>query len=93
MFEKIKKHQRALLVLLIVICMGIILVGGLCYVQKLQRNLEENAVQNVMTVTVQQRQAFDNFISGERERLHSYADFFARGGTDPEDIQHQLTCL
>ncbi|MDE7261287.1 MAG: response regulator [Oscillospiraceae bacterium] len=92
MFEKIKKHQRYVLVVLIVICMAIILVGGLRYVANLRENLLENAIQSVMTVTKQQQQAIDNFISEDRNRLHSFADYFARmEGNGPEVFQDQLT--
>ncbi len=92
MVEKIKQHQRMLLITLIIICMGIIVAGGLRYVENLRRNLRDHAIQNVMTVTVQQQQAFDNFISGDQERLHSYAEFFAKSEYDsPEDIQTHLT--
>ena len=92
MMEKIQKHQRALLVLLIVVCMGIILCGGLYYVDTLRSNLQAHAIQNVMTVTAQQQQAFDNFISGDQERLHSFAEYFSRTDhSDAREIQRQLT--
>lgn len=58
--------------------MGIILVGGVRYVESLRSNLSVQAVQNVLAVTKQQRQAFDTFIAGDRERLHSFAEYFAR---------------
>ena len=88
-----KKNQRKRiwLVILIVICMGIILIGGLGYVNRLRNNLRENAIQNVMTVTVQQQQAIDNFITGDRERLHSFADFYSvTNDIDAEEVWRQL---
>jgi len=92
MVEKIKQHQRMLLIALIIICMGVIVAGGLRYVEKLRNNLRDHAIQNVMTVTVQQQQAFDNFIFGDQERLHSYAEFFSNSEYDkPEEIQKHLT--
>jgi len=92
MFRGIKKNQRSFLVVLIVICMGIILAGGVRYVETLRNNLQENAIQNVMTVTMQQQQAFDNFAAGDRERLHSFAEYFSRNShNDVDEIQHQLT--
>ena len=82
MVAKVRNNQRLWLVLLIVICMGIILAGGLGYLSSLRVNLSEQAVQNVLAVTAQQQQAFDNFIAGDRERLHSYAGYFARNDSD-----------
>ncbi len=91
MIEKIKKYQRSMLIILIVICMGIILIGGIGYVEMLQKNLQNQAIQNVMTVTKQQRQAFDNFISGDQERLHSYTEYFADiDDSNQEEIQQVL---
>jgi len=92
MIETIKKHQRTLLVALLVVCMGIIVSGGLHYMDKLRDNLGDHAIQNVMTVTVQQQQAFDSFISGDQERLHSFAEYFSNyPHNGPEDIQQMLT--
>jgi len=92
MIETIKKHQRALLVTLLVICMGIIIVGGLRYMDGLRSNLGDHAIQNVMTVTVQQQQAFDSFISGDQERLHSFAEYFSNyPHNGPGEIQQMLT--
>lgn len=92
MIEKIKKNQRLLLVIVIVLCMGTILAGGSYYVETLRKNLQNQAIQNVLGVTMQQQQAFDNFVSGDRERLHSYAEFFSESKPDaPDEIQKQLT--
>ncbi|MCM1189178.1 MAG: response regulator [bacterium] len=90
MIEKIKKYQRALLISLIVVCIGIILIGGIRYIEMLRGNLQDNAIQNIMTVTTQHRQAFDNFISADQERLHSYAEYFSANDIAPEDILLQL---
>ncbi|MBD5133181.1 MAG: response regulator [Clostridiales bacterium] len=92
MAGKVKKNQRAWLVLLIVACLGAILIGGIYYVTALRGGLADQAVQNVLTVTLQQQQAFDNFISQDQERLHSFAEFFSRnehGGA--EEVCRQLT--
>ncbi|MDE7243347.1 MAG: response regulator [Oscillospiraceae bacterium] len=43
-----------------------------------------------MTVTKQQQQAFDMFISGDLERLHSFADYFAGSDNNPREIQRLL---
>ena len=92
MREKVKKYRQLGLILPIIFCMGIIVYGGINYISQLRRNLTGQAIQNVLTVTHQQQQAFDNFISGDRERLHGIADFFARSGyTAPEEVRHQLT--
>lgn len=37
--------------------------------------MTNQAIQNVLTVTRQQ-QSFDSFAAADRERLHSYANFF-----------------
>ncbi len=92
MIKKVRRHQRLVLIILIIVCMGIIMVGGVHYVEQLRDNLQNHAIQNVMTVTLQQQQALDSFISGDRERLHSFAKYFS--GSDhnnPEEIQRQLT--
>ncbi len=92
MLKKIKKHERTLLVILIVICIGIVFAEGAYYLRKLERNLQEDAIHDVMTVTVQQQQAFDTFIFGDQERLHSYAQFFSANDhiNAAEDIQMHL---
>jgi len=92
MVEEIRKHQRLILVILIVICIGVILAGGFRYLQKLRDNLENNAIQDVMNVTLQQNQAFNSFISSDREQLHGYTEYFAQHAqSSPEEIQKQLT--
>ncbi|MBD5160434.1 MAG: response regulator [Oscillibacter sp.] len=92
MLEQIKKKQRLWLIALIIVCMAVIVIGGTRYVTLLQNNLREQSIQNVLAVTKQQRQAFDTFIEGDRERLHSFAEFFVDNGhTNPEEIQVLLT--
>lgn len=91
MIKKGKKNQRSFLVILIVICMGVILIGGIHYVASLRSNLTNQSIQNVRAVTMQQQQAFDNFISGDRERLHSYAEYFSQIHSDHwEELQKHL---
>lgn len=82
MLQKWRINQRRYLTLVIVICMGTILAGGIYYVSSLRKDLTNQAIQNVLTVTQQQQQAFDNFISGDRERLHSFAEYFAQDNSD-----------
>jgi len=72
------RNQRLCLIFLLAVCMGIITAGGLRYMSTLQTNLTNQAIANVMTVTQQQQQALDNFISGDRERIHSYAEYFSK---------------
>ena len=90
MTKKIKKYQQSLLVILIVICIGIIMIGGINYVKYLQHNLQDNAIQNLMTVTIQQQQDFDKFLADDRRRLHGYADFLTRNSVNPDDIRQLL---
>ena len=89
---KIKKNQQSLIILLIALCMGFILLGGVKYVGKLRSGLHESAAQNLMTVTAQQQQSFDTFIEKDREQVHAFAEFFSGNGIcDPETIRHLLT--
>ncbi|MDE5825914.1 MAG: response regulator, partial [Lachnospiraceae bacterium] len=91
MVEKIKKHQRPFLIGLIVICMGIMALGIVCYLEKIEDRLKDDSMQDVMEITMQQRQAFESFISGDRERLHSYAEYFAESeGITKEAVQERL---
>ncbi len=91
MFKRVQKNQRAYLSLLIVICMGAILWGGFHYISSLRSKLMDQAVHNVLTVTVQQQQAFDTFLSGDRERLHSFAQYLAKSDSDDtQSILHWL---
>ncbi len=82
MLRKVQKNRRNHLVFLIVICMGAILWGGLYYISSLRSKLMEQAVHNVLTVTTQQQQAFDNFLSGDRERIHSFAEYLAKSNSN-----------
>ena len=91
MFEKAKKYRQVWLVLPIVICLGVIVYGGTNYISNLRANLTVQAIENVLTVTRQQQQAFDNYVAADRERLRSYADYFRdRGDNGPEDAQALL---
>ena len=75
----------------IVLCIGIIVFGGASYLSDLRENLTEQAIQNVLTVTRQQQQAFDNFIAADRERLRSHAGYFSRHTYNgPDDIDELL---
>ncbi|MDE7268780.1 MAG: response regulator [Lachnospiraceae bacterium] len=89
MIKKIQKYQRLLLTALIVICMGIMALGAGVYLQRIKANLKNSAIQDVMNVTIQQRQAFEDFVFGDRERLHICAEYFSKNGHD-EDLQDLL---
>ncbi len=86
MDKKVQKNQRTYLGVLIVICMGIILWGGVYYISSLRSKLMAQAVHNVLTVTMQQQQALDSFISEDRERIHSFAQYLAQ--TDSDNIEY-----
>ena len=89
--ETIRKNQGIWLVVLIFICMGVILLGGIDYVSALRSGLMEQTVDNVSIVTKQQQQAFDNFITWDQERLHSFARYFSQDDSkDMEVIRQQL---
>ncbi len=89
MFKRIQRNRRTYLSLLIIICMGILLWGGLHYISFLRSKLTEQAVHNVLTVTAQQQQAFDNFLSGDQERLHSFAQYLTKSNSDDTEYIRQ----
>jgi len=92
MVERVRKYQQALLAALMVVCMGIIMAGGVRYVGRLRGNLQNNALQNLMAVTVQQQQALDTFIHEDQEAVHAFTKFFTShelGG--PEQIRQLLS--
>ena len=92
MAENVKSYRQLWLILPIVVCMGIIVFGGVNYISNLRDNLTEQAIENVVTVTRQQQQSFDNFITADRERLRSYADYFSKhDDTGPEGAQELLS--
>ena len=92
MTERVKKYRQLWLVLPILFCMGVIAFGAINYISKLRTNLTGQAIQNVLTVTHQQQQAFDNFIAADRERLRGFTDFLVHSSyTDPEEVQPLLT--
>lgn len=91
MTGKFKTKQRLWLSLMIIVCIGSIFAGGIHYLESLRVNLAKQSVQNVLTVTTQQQQAFDNFISEDLERLHSFAQYFSKSGSGSAlSIQHQM---
>lgn len=83
MSNKSKSQKKRIigLDLLVIICIGSILWGGVYYISSLRTSLMNQAVHNVLAVT-QQQQAFDNFLSGDLERIRSFADYFAQGDSD-----------
>ena len=85
MLKDIKKYQRLFLIGLIVICMGIMAIGAAVYLERIKDRLKDDAIQDVMDLTLQQRQAFENFVSEDRERLHSYAEYFSQNGHDASE--------
>ncbi len=94
MLKKIQKNRRTYLGLLLIICMGSILWGGLHYLSSLRSKLMEQAIHNVLTVTTQQQQAFDKFLAGDRERLHSFAKYLEQSDSnDTEQIRQWLNAF
>ena len=86
-----EKKKRRWLVWSMAVCLAVILIGGILYVNRLRKNLMNTAIQNVMTVTKQQQQAFDTFIANDQERLHSYAEYFTKGfHNNAQDVLRQL---
>ncbi|MBD5133553.1 MAG: response regulator [Clostridiales bacterium] len=93
MIKKIQKYQRPLLIGLIVFCTGIMALGAVVYLEKVKDNLENDAIQDVMNLTIQQRQAFEDFVSEDRERLHSYAEYFSQHGHDASENDQDLLAV
>ena len=93
MIKNVKKYRQLWLVLPIVVSLGVIVYGGINYINNLRENLTEQAIDNVLAVTRQQQQAFDNFIAADRERLHSYADYLSRHEDDGVDSFQDLLTL
>ena len=93
MKETVKKYRQLWLVLPIVFCLGVIVYGGINYINNLRESLTEQSIDNVLAVTRQEQQAFDNFIAADRERLHSYADYLSRHEDDGVDTLEDLLTL
>lgn len=93
MIKKSKSSKKRIiwLGLLVAVCIGSILWGGIYYISSLRTGLMDQAVHNVLAVTMQQQQAFDNFLSGDLERIRSFAEYFAQGNSDDDvRIRHWL---
>lgn len=80
----IRKKQHRWTIVLFSICIVLILIGGECYVVSLRNDLMEQTISNVLAMTKQQQQVFDTFISGDRERLHSFAKYFSQADSGDE---------
>ena len=93
MMEKLKKYRQLWLVLPIVVCLSVIVYGGLNYIKNLRANLTEQAIENVLAVTRQQQQSFDNFVAEDRERLRSYADYLSKHDDNGVDSFQDLLTL
>ena len=93
MTEKVKKYWQLWLGLPIVFCIGVIVFGGINYMSHLRDNLTNQSIESVLAVTLQQQQAFDNFIAADRERLHSYADYLSRHEDSGVDSFEDLLTL
>ena len=94
MAEKIKKYQRVLLTALIAVCVGTILFSGVRYLARMQDRLEANERRHITHMTLMQRQAVDDYIRADRERLHQYAGYMAQmPEVGPEEILDRLTAF
>ena len=93
MIEKLKRYRQLWLVLPIVFCLGVIVYGGANYISNLRAKLTEQAIENVLTVTRQQQQSFDNFVTADRERLRSYADYFSKHDDNGPQAAKELLSL
>ncbi|MCM1149345.1 MAG: response regulator [Butyricicoccus sp.] len=88
-----RRLDRRWLVAVISVSLGIIVCGALVYIHNLGNKLKDQDLQNVLDVTKQQQQAFDTFISQDKERLRSYAEYFEESGSGNLDDIEQLLAL
>ncbi|MDE7260535.1 MAG: hybrid sensor histidine kinase/response regulator, partial [Oscillospiraceae bacterium] len=92
--KKVKSNRNFWTVLLVCVALLMVLIGGARYVDSLRSGLMAQAIDNVLTVTRQQQQSFDVFISGDRERLHSFAGYFAKtASADSGEIKEKLSAF
>ena len=89
--SKINRSRSLQTIALIGICLALILIGGNHYISSLRSDVMQQAVSNVLTATKQQQQAFDIYISGEREWLHSLAEHLSESrSVDSVEIRSAL---
>ena len=87
-----KRIQRTWLVGVIAVCLVSLVIGAFFYIRFLTHSLEEQLAQNVMSVTIQQQQAFDRFIVNDQERVHSYVEYFSQNPIrSSEDARNMLS--
>lgn len=86
--------QKLVPLILIVFCVLFVLWGCHFYLASVQKSLINQSIASVMTVTQQQEQAFDNFLSRDMVRIHSFATYFSQTDSrDVEEIQDKLTAF
>ncbi len=89
--EREKNKRYSVVSILICVCILLVLSVGGVYIRILRSNLMDQAIRNVMDMTRQQQQSFDTFISADRERLHSYAEYFSHTSSlDTAGIEQKL---
>lgn len=94
MRENETKTQKLVPLILIVLCVIFVLWGCRFYLSSIQNSLVEQAIGNVLTVTQQQEQAFDNFLARDMDRIHSFALYFSKSNSnDVAEIQDKLTAF
>ena len=91
LLNKMKKSRSFQTIALICFCLVLVLIGGNHYIDSLRGDVMRQAISNVLTATKQQQQAFDIYISGDRDWLHSLAQHLAKSNsTDCEEIRSSL---
>ncbi len=94
MRENETRTQKLLSLILIVCCVLFVLWGCHFYLTSIQKSLVDQAIGNVLTVTQQQEQAFDNFLTRDMDRIHSFALYFSQtNSNDVAEIQDKLTAF
>ena len=89
--EREKNKRYSVVSILICVCILLVLSVGGVYIRIIRSNLMDQAIRNVMDMTRQQQQSFDTFISADRERLHSYAEYFSHTSSwDTAGIEQKL---
>jgi len=88
------KHKKVMPVFLITFCVVVLLWGCNFYLKSVQSSLVDQAISNVLSVTQQQEEAFNNFLARDMDRIHSFAIYFSHtDSNNTAEIQDRLTAF
>jgi len=73
------------------VCLLAILLIGRYYLATVREDMTDQAINDVLAVTQQQEQAFTNFLLMDKERVHSFANYFTScASTDEASIVSRM---